>query len=391
MQVPDYFEFFCRTKVVFAPGALKEVGAQAVALGGTRALVVADPVADEMGWRKTIEKSLSEAGVETAVYFDQVSTNSEIKLVNRCYEEAKEGGADLVIAIGGGSTMDTAKCANILLTEGGDLLTDHQGAYVLQRPLKPMIGIPTTAGTGAEVSFAAVIRDEEQRLKVPFVSHYLAMNTAILDPEITLGLPPFLTAATGMDALTHGIESLHSTQNQPMADALALHAIRLICQNLRDAVHRGKESLEARAQMLVASTMAGLAFSNALVGIVHAMSHAAGGLFNAHHGALNAVLLPIGMEYNLPECAPRYRLAAQAMGISTHDHSDEEAARLAIEYVRQLNRDLGLPKNLQDLGVQPDAVNKLAEDALCDASIYNNPRQPSQEELTALFQKALAV
>ncbi|GAG59793.1 unnamed protein product, partial [marine sediment metagenome] len=302
------------------------------------------------------------------------------------YKMAREKESDILIAVGGGSVIDTAKGMNLLLSEGGDLMEDHQGAYLLERPLKNLITIPTTAGTGSEVTFAAVIRDSNQKLKVSFISPYISPNTAILDPEVTISCPPELTASTGMDALTHAIESIHSLQNEPITDALAIHAIKLIGGNLREAVNNG-ENIEARGNMLIAANMAGLAFTNALVGCVHAMAHALGGYYDVPHGIANSILLPYGMKYNLDYCN-RYALVAKAFGINIEGLTKKEASRKAIDVVLKLTKDCGIPQKLREVGVKEEGLNKIAEISMYDGSMLNNPREAKVEEIEELLRKA---
>lgn len=388
MALPEYFEFQWRTKVIYGVGTLKEIGREAEKFERKTAIIVADPIVKQQGFLKIIEDSLNEVGIKIGVVFEEIPPNSEIKICTKGYNLAKENKCDLVIAIGGGSALDTAKAINILLTEGGDLLEDHQGTYLLQKPLQPMLAIPTTAGTGSEVTFAAVIKDNEQKLKISFISPYIAPNVGILDPEVTLNMPPQLTASTGLDALTHAVESIHTQQNEPIGDALALHSIKLISQNLREATFNGK-NLEARGNMLIASNIAGIAFSNVLVGVVHAMAHACGGYCNVPHGIANAILLAPGMEYNLEYCPERYALVAEAMGLNIKGLSAIDAAKKAIDEIKKLTKDLGLPQKLSEVGVKEGDLDRLASDTLSDGSIYNNPREATEEEIKEMLKKVL--
>lgn len=386
MPLPEYFQFQCRTKVIFGASTIKELPNEIKLLGSKRAFIVTDKVVRNSDFFKKIEDILESSKVELVGIFDEVPVNSEIEIVNKGYKLAKEKNIDILIAVGGGSVIDTAKAMNILLTEGGDLLEDHQGVYLLKRPLKNLIAIPTTAGTGSEVTFAAVIKDSNQRLKISFISPYLAPNTAILDPNVTISCPSKLTASTGMDALSHAIESIHSIQNELITDALALNAIRLINENLREAVNNG-ENIEVRGNMLIAANMAGLAFTNALVGIVHAIAHALGGYCDVPHGIANSILLPFGMKYNLDYC-DRYVLVAKAFGIDIRGLSGKEAGKKAIDAVWQLTKDCDMPQKLREFGVKIEDLNKVAEDAMCDGSIYNNPREATVEDIKKILKKA---
>ncbi len=387
MTLPEYFEFQLRTKIIFGNGTLQEVGKEVVKLGCSRAVIITDKVVGKLDGVDKIKKSLKDSEVDFAGMFDEVPVNSEIEACNKGYKLAQDRGSDILIAIGGGSVLDTAKGINILLTEGGNLLDDHQGTYLLQRPLKPLIAIPTTAGTASEVTFAAVIRDSTQKLKLSFISPFMAPNTAILDPEVTLSMPPKLTASTGMDALTHAIESIHSLNRNPISDGLAIYSIRQIMENLLEATHNGG-NLAARGNMLLASLIAGIAFSNALVGVVHAMSHSVGGKCDVPHGIANSILLPYGMEYNLG-CNARYQMVAQAMGVDIKNISEDEAEKRAVEKVRELTKSVGLPQKLSEVGVKEDDLPSIASDTISDGSIYNNPREATEEDVLEILKKAL--
>lgn len=386
MPIPEYFQFQCRTKVIFGVGTINEIPDEIKALDSKRALIITDKVVRNLDFFKKIVNILKSSKIKLVSIFDEVPVNSEIEIVNKGYKLAKEKNIDILIAVGGGSVIDTAKGMNILLTEGGDLLEDHQGVYLLKRPLKNLIAIPTTAGTGSEVTFAAVIKDSNQKLKISFISSYLAPNTAILDPNVTVSCPPKLTASTGMDALSHAIESIHSIQNELITDTLALNAIRFINENLREAVNNG-ENIEVRGNMLIAANMAGLAFTNAFVGVVHAMAHALGGYCDVPHGIANSIMLPYGMEYNLEYCK-RYALVAEAFGIDIRGLSGKEAGKKAIDAVWQFTKDCDMPQKLREVGVKIEDLNKVAEDAMCDGSIYNNPREATVEEIEELLGKA---
>ena len=386
MALPQLFEFQVRPRILYGPRSVREVGFEAQKLHATSAVIVTDGVLRQVGLVQRVVDGLAGSGVTMAGIFDAVPPNSEVRVVEEGTAFARGAGCDLLIALGGGSVMDTAKGMNLLLTEGGALL-DYEGAGLLSRPLRPLIAIPTTAGTGSEVTIAAVIRDEAQGLKLEFNSPYLMPDVAILDPELTLSLPPGLTAATGMDALTHAIESYISTGTQPLSDALAIGAIKTIAANLRQAVQHG-DDLEARGSMLLAATMAGIAFSNTLLGIVHAMAHPCGGRHEIPHGVANSILLPHGMEYNLPACASRLADVAAALGVDTRGMDAEGSARAGIAAVRQLASDCGLPARLSEVGVPREGLTQMAADSQGDAMMFTNPLYASEEDVLALFERA---
>jgi alcohol dehydrogenase class IV len=388
MSLPDFFEFQIRPRVLYGPGVVREVGFEAQKIGGTRAVIVTDRVLRQTGLVDRVVEGLAGSGVEMVGIFDDVPPNSEVQVVERGAALAGLWNCDVLIAVGGGSVIDTAKGMNIVLSEGGSIL-DYEGAGLLNRPLRPLIAIPTTAGTGSEVTIAAVIKDNARGIKLEFSSPFIPPNVAILDPELTLGLPPGLTASTGMDALTHAIEAYLSPFGEPISDALGLHAIRMIAANLPNAVHHG-DDLEARGNMLLAAAIAGMSFSNALCGVVHAMAHACGGRFSVPHGVANAILLPYGMEFNLEAAAPRLAEVAAALGVDVGGRklNAQAAARAGIAAVRQLSLDCGLFSRLSQVGVRREGFAEMAGDALGDAMMISNPRPATEEEIVELYERA---
>ncbi|MBU4301745.1 MAG: iron-containing alcohol dehydrogenase, partial [Actinobacteria bacterium] len=294
----EWFEFQVPGKVICAEHCVDSIGGEMDNVGGSKVLVVTDEGVQNAGLTQTVIDGVDSGSAEVVGVFDQVPPNSEIQVVQNCYDKVKESGADCLVSVGGGSVIDTAKAVTILMVEAGDLL-DHQSAvYIPSGPMPPHISVPTTAGTGSESTFAAVIADHEQKMKLIFQGAELAPTIAMLDPFVTTTLPPGLTASTGMDALTHCIEALHSEMHEPICDGLALHGIRLISQYIARATADGGD-IEARTYMLIAANMGGIAFANAFVGIIHAMAHSLGGHFGTPHGVANAILLPCGMEFNL--------------------------------------------------------------------------------------------
>lgn len=374
MAVPEYFEFQDRTKVMFAVGAIAETGKEAAKLGAKKVIVVADAIVSKLGHVARLEKILNGQGIALAAVFDEIPENSEVAVVEKGRKIAEECGADMIVTIGGGSVMDTAKCMNVLLSLGGNLMDDYQGAGLITTPLKPMIALPTTSGTGSEVTFAAVILDKAENMKIGFISPYLAPTVAILDPELTATMPPKLTASTGMDALTHAIESMHSTSRGPLSDAFAEYAIRKIFKYLPIATRKG-ENMEARSEMLIASNMAGIGFTNSMVGIVHALAHATGGISHVPHGVANSIYLPHGMEFNLESCPDVYAAVARAIGLETSGLGDVEAGGKAIEAVKKLTIEIGLPQKLSEAGVKEEDLESIADYTLMDGTMVTNPRE----------------
>ncbi|MGB4125607.1 MAG: iron-containing alcohol dehydrogenase [Dethiobacteria bacterium] len=378
------FIYYNPTKIIFGEGSIKEIGIEAEALGGTRAVVVTDRGVVEAGLAGEVEEALGRKYVGT---FDGAVQDSGFHIVNEGAKFAREAGADTIVSVGGGSSIDTAKGISILLKEGGQM-QDYSGFQLLSRPQTPHIAVPTTAGTGSEATYAAVVKDWENNEKILFCDNHIIPRVAILDPLLTAGLPPPLTASTGIDALTHAIEALHALQAEPIADAMALQAIRLITAYLPRCVANG-DDLFARGQQQIAALMAGVAFSNAQLGLVHAMAHSLGALFNVPHGLANSLLLPHVMLYNLESCAERYLLVAEAMGLATAGLDEEGAARLAVNAVQELTRKIGLPQRLREAGVPEEGLAEAAELSLSDGSIIYNPRPVFEaDEVLALFREA---
>jgi alcohol dehydrogenase class IV len=381
--VPLAFVFSAPTRIVYGEGTAAEAGIEMSALGGRRPLLVTDAGVRAAGLVDGVLKAL---GKSCAGVFDEVPQDTGVHVVERAAEAARAAGADGVISLGGGSVLDTAKGLALLLTEGGRL-ADYQGFQMLSRRQAFHVAIPTTAGTGSEVTFAALIKDHQARTKILLFDAHLAPDVAILDPALLASLPPRITAFTGMDALTHAVEAVHSLQAEPFSDALALHAVRLIAGYLPVCVLRGRD-LEARGRLLVAAALAGQAFTNAMVGAVHALAHTLGGRFGVPHGLANAILLPFGMEYNLGHSAARYALVAEALGLRRAGGSDEQAARAAVKAVRELSARVGLPARLREAGVPREALAEIAEASLSDGSIVYNPRPADAASLTELLEAA---
>jgi alcohol dehydrogenase len=385
----EFFEFQLGTRVLYKPGLVRDIGHEAAGLGARRAFIVGDAGVARAGLLDRVRAGL-EMGVEIVGVFADVPADSEVVTVEQVAAQARAAGADLIVGVGGGSPIDTAKAARILLAEGGDL-RGYEGANVLTKPMMPMIAIPTTAGTGSEVTWAAVIRDEPASIKLLFVSPLLAPDLAVLDPEMTLTLPPQLTAATGIDALSHAIEAFVGTGNNPITDSLALQAIDLISNNLRAATHAG-DDIEARGQMLIASCIAGVAFSSgfqgANVGVVHAMAHSVGAALHIHHGKLIAILLPHGMRFNSDVVPNRFSRIARAVGVNAGGRPETDVIEDGIDAVAALVAECGLPTRLRDVGVPEGALHAIAEATAVEGSIFTNPRPVSAEAALGVLHAA---
>ncbi len=383
-MLPLFFEFHNPTKVVFGPGLVADLQAELSQIGARRYLLVSDRGLEALGLPARVAASLEDAGVEVVGTFLDVPENSEVGSVRACADTALSARADGLVALGGGSVIDTAKCADILLSEGGDLVDDHSGAGTLTRPLKPLVAIPTTAGTGSEVTQAAVILDAANSVKLSFSDTFLLPTLAVLDPELTVSLPPSLTASTAMDALTHAVESYVSPQWSPVSEALAAGAVRLIFTNLEAAVADGSD-LETRGALLVAAAMAGIAFSHAMVGCVHGMAHAVGGLYHVPHGAANAILLPHGLAYNRGEIEERLGGLTPFVGGLSPDQERPAAADRVIAAIGNLTARLNamgaLATRLRDVGVPEEGLAAVAEATVTDGTSFYNPREVVAEEI----------
>ena len=381
------FQFKAPSVIVNGPGAAKEVGSFAKGLG-KKALIVTDNLLEKIGLLNEIKKALEVAGIPFTTY-DKVMTEPTMDYTGeglKIYQEVK---ADFLIAVGGGSPIDTAKGISALATNPGKM-SDFEGANKIPTPGAPLIAIPTTAGTGSEVTQFTIITDTTRDVKMLIASPNVMPRVALVDPMMTLLMPQGITAGTGLDALTHAIEAYVSVKAQPITDALALHAIRLISGNLRQAWCNGN-NIEARTNMMTGALEAGLAFSNASVALVHGMARPIGAYFHVSHGISNAALLPTVIEFSIPGNPKRYVDIAEAMGEVTERLSIIDGAYLAAKAVKRLNDDLKIP-TLRGLGVDEkkfhSIVSQMAADAIASGSPGNNPRKATTEELVELYRKA---
>ena len=381
------FQFKAPSVIVNGPGAAKEVGSFAKGLG-KKALIVTDNLLEKIGLLNEIKKALEVAGIPSTTY-DKVVTEPTMDYTGeglKIYQEVK---ADFLIAVGGGSPIDTAKGISALATNPGKM-SDFEGANKIPNPGAPLIAIPTTAGTGSEVTQFTIITDTTRDVKMLIASPNVMPRVALVDPMMTLLMPQGITAGTGLDALTHAIEAYVSVKAQPITDALALHAIRLISGNLRQAWCNGN-NIEARTNMMTGALEAGLAFSNASVALVHGMARPIGAYFHVSHGISNAALLPTVIEFSIPGNPKRYVDIAEAMGEVTERLSIIDGAYLAAKAVKRLNDDLKIP-TLRGLGVDEkkfhSIVSQMAADAIASGSPGNNPRKATTEEIVELYRKA---
>jgi len=374
--------------ILFGAGALRELGQQVRALGANRPLVVTDPGIVQAGLLDRALAPLQEAGLEVAVFSD-VQPNPTEANVRAGLAQYRAADGDLLVALGGGSPIDAAKGIRVLAMHPEPLeqyYVDAGGVPRITPSLPPLISIPTTAGTGSEVSRGAVITDTAQNRKRVLMHPKLMSSVSILDPELTLGLPPQLTAITGLDALSHAVETYVGTGFNPLAQGLAQQAVKMIFTWLPQAVEDGA-NLEARGQMLIASSMGALAFAKGL-GATHSLAHALTPATGVPHGLANAILLPHVMEFNLPVVAREYADLARAMGAATGDETEDTAARAAIAAVRQLVRQFELPTTLSEAGVPRQILPRLVAHALADHCHRTNPRPCQKKDLRQLYEAA---
>ncbi len=376
------------TRIVFGTGSISQLAVQVDALGKCRPLLVIDPGLVRAGVDRRIIEPLEQADI-APIIFQDVDPEPGLRLADRAAALAREKDCDCVIGAGGGSAMDVAKAAAILLTNGGKA-ADYLGLGRIAKQGVPKIMIPTSAGTGAEVTFTAVFINEETGSKGGMNGDPLYPEAAILDPALTLTLPPKVTAATGIDALTHALEAYTSVQAHPISEMYSLEAIRLIVGNLRTVYADGR-NLEARSAMLLASLLAGKALATAGVGLVHAMAYPLGGMYQISHGLANAVLLPYVTEYNLIGNLEKHAvLAGIFLGERPAGDLRTQAATL-VDQLHQLNSDLAIPANLAELGIERSKLEEMADIALTVARpVENNPRQPTRNEVVAIYEYALA-
>jgi alcohol dehydrogenase len=375
------------TQIHFGENAVAKLPEVVAALGGAKPLLVIDPGLEQAGLAQQITASLDQAGTAYATY-SKIDPEPGLKLADEGKILAEKNGCDCVVGAGGGSAMDVAKAIAILLTNGGKAV-DYLGLGKIKKPGVPKIMIPTSSGTGAEVTFTAVFINEETGSKGGMNGDPLYPEAAILDPRLTTSLPPDITAATGMDALTHALEAFTSVAAHPISEMYSMRAIELIGSNLRIAYADGR-NLEARSNMLLASLMGGKALAMAGVGLVHAMAYPMGGMFGIGHGLANAVLLPFVVEYNLIGDLEKHALIAELLGQDTSEMNTRDAAEFCVDALHELNRDIGIPSNLDELDIPPEALEEMAEIALTVARpVENNPRQPTKNQIMAIYEYAL--
>jgi len=378
------FSFILPTRIEFGAGKIKKLPDILKEVGAKHPFIVTDPGIVKAGILPVVE-DLLKAVIPDYIVFSEVEANPKDKNVEEGAKLAKDFGADLLIAVGGGSPIDCAKAISILMTLGGKI-RDYEGRNNFAALPIPLIAVPTTAGTGSEVTFSSVITDSSEKFKFSIRAEGIAPKVALADPELTVTLPPMLTAATGMDALTHAIEGYTSLLAEPIAEACGLYAVSLISKNIRRAVECG-EDLGARANMLAGSILAGISFSHSDVASVHCIAEALGGKYDAPHGLCNSVVLSEIMEYNLPYCVEKYSEIAKSMGLSFS--TKEEGAQMATAEVKRMAKDIGLP-SFASLGVKMEDLEEIAKNSFRNGSNSSNPRPMSEKDYLTVLKKLMS-
>ena len=391
-----YYEFFCPVKVIAGKAALEHIPFELTSLAAKRPMIITDKGVRAAGLLDPVIAACEESGLDIVAIYDDVPPDSSTTVVTSIAKVYRKEKCDSIIAVGGGSAIDTGKAVNILVSEGGDDIAEYSGAGILQHPLKPFFVVPTTAGTGSEVTSVAIISDEKKGVKLPFSSPFLLPNAAVIDPRMTLTLPPHITAATAMDALTHATEAFTCIAKNPLSDAYATAAIKKISQSLLKVMDKPKDT-DGRLDLAQASTMAGIAFSNSMVGLVHSLGHATGAICHLPHGLCMSLYLPYVLEFNLESIRePLGELLLHLEGPEVY--SATPAARRAeasISSIRKLRDELHkrckLPRTLKETDkVVESQLQDIAAMALDDGSIMFNPREVSLEDTMTILRRAWA-
>ncbi|MFC3782744.1 iron-containing alcohol dehydrogenase [Bacillus chungangensis] len=371
---------------LFGQGTIQETGSRLKDVGAKKTLLVTDEGLFKLGIADQIVEIIKASGIEVEVY-PKAEPNPTDKNVADGVKAFKSAGCDSLVSLGGGSAHDAAKGIGLVASNGGTI-HDYEGVDKSKNPLVPLIAINTTAGTASEMTKFTIITDVERHVKMAIIDKHVTPLVSINDPALMVGLPPALTAATGLDALTHAVEAYVSTAATPMTDACAEKVFELIPEYLPRAFANGQD-IEAREKMVYAQFLAGMAFNNASLGYVHAISHQMGGFYNLPHGVCNALLLPHVCRYNLVGSEDRFATIAKYLGESVEGLSKREAAEKAIAAIERLSKDLNIPSGFKELGAKEEDIPTLAENAMKDATAATNPRKPKLEEVMEIIRGAM--
>jgi alcohol dehydrogenase len=385
-EAPARLLKFHAPEIVFGIDSMVEAAHAALRLGALRPMLVTDPGLIEAGWADEMVRHLSEAGVDARVWSD-LTPNPKDHEVADGHQRYLEHGCDVLIAVGGGSVIDAAKGVAILATNGGDIL-DYEGVDRAQVPIPPLVVVPSTSGTGADVSQFCIVTDTTRNTKISILGRSLVPDITVIDPRVLTTMPDWLNAATGLDALTHGIEAFVSLGHNQLTDHHALRAVQMVADNLVHTMERPTD-MPARVLMAQAALEAGLAFTNAILGAAHAMSHQVGGLLDAPHGVINGVLLPHVIRFNAEADPDPYAVIAANLGLTEPGMPADEAALLLADRIEKLATDVGVPRGLAELGVRDEDIPRLAVTALQDACMSTNPRPADEEQVQAIYRAAM--
>jgi alcohol dehydrogenase class IV len=389
MGFTEIAEFYTPKKIVSGVDCVNRLGDEIKTLGAKRPLVVTDKGVVGAGLLDCISDVLKSASIDFAVY-DKVEANPTMPSVHEGADLYAAEKCDAIIGLGGGSPMDAGKAIGVKATHEGDIIQyTRRGGKPVQDIIPPLVLIPTTSGTGSEVTRFSVLTNVDEHIKMVIATPAITSDVAIVDPAMTRSKPPSVTGPTGMDALTHAIESYISNKSTTLTETLSLKAIELIGSNLRQAVANG-DNIEARANMILASMEAGMAFGNSSVGTVHAVAHALGGFFNVPHGVANAMMLPYVMRYNVIACPSKFEDIAIAMGENIEGLTEMEAAWRAVDAVENLSEDIGIPKNLKDVGADPARMEDLVNESEQQGAYPMSPRVPTREVTRKMFEEAFS-
>lgn len=377
------FSFELPTKIKYDIGIMADLKEELHNINAKKVFIVTDPGIKEAGILDRPLTILENENIQYQVY-SEVEANPKDYNVEKGAENASNFNPDALIAIGGGSPIDCAKAIGVLLAHDSNNINNYSGKDSVQNPIPPLITIPTTAGTGSEITFSSVITDTKNNYKMTVKSPLIAPEVALVDPELTVTMPQSVTASTGLDALTHAIEAYTAKTAEPISNATALYAIELISQSITTAVFNGS-NIRGRAGMLMGSLLAGMAFSNSDVASVHCMAEALGGMYDIPHGVCNSILLPYVMEYNLEYCTDKYAVIARTMGESFEEN--EKGAQKAVEKIKNISRKINLPA-FSELDIDPDNFEKLAEMSANNISTESNPRDMTKSDYLKIFKNA---
>ena len=391
-MIPSYFEFRNPVKIIAGQKALDNLSFELKMLQAQKPLILTDQDIKNAGLIEHVKNAFKETDI-TFSLFDGVSQDSSQEIVKKLAVLYRETSSDSLIAVGGGSVIDTAKAVNVLVTENSDDLMQFAGAEVLNNPLKPLLVIPTTSGTGSEATGVAVIKDKERNIKMGFSNFFMIPNVAILDPRMTLTLPPLMTAATGMDALTHAIESYYCLQKNPVSDSFAWSATKIISNNLIQGIEKPSDT-KIRFSLAVGAFLAGVSISNSIAGMVHSLGHAIGGICGVPHGIAMNIFLPHGIEYNLANVGETIgELLLPLAGAEVFSQTSKtERPNATLEFVYDLRDRLhsltGLPRTLKEANVPENKFEEIAKAAINDGSVAFNPEQMDYEDALKVLERA---